>query len=109
MADELKLAAAVATVRDELLEAARSAAGQEIHFEVDDVAMEFSVEMRKDAKAKFGFTAWVVTAGAGGGVARSDVHKVTLSLRPHLADGKPVEVSKSGRGGTSSFGQRPSP
>ena len=109
MADELKLTAAVATVRDELLEAARSAADQEIRFEVGDVTMEFSVEMRKDAKAKFGFTAWVVTAGAGGGVARSDVHKVTLSFRPHLANGEPVEVSESGRGGTSGFGHRPNP
>jgi hypothetical protein len=108
MADELKLAAAVATVRDELLEAARSAADQEIRFEVGDVTMEFSVEMRKDAKAKFGFTAWVVTAEAGGGIGRSDVNKVTLCLRPHLTDGKPVEVSEPGRGGTGSFGHRPS-
>jgi NTP-dependent ternary system trypsin peptidase co-occuring protein len=107
VADELKLADAVATVRDELLEAASSAAGQEIRFEVRDVTMEFSVEMRKDAKAKLGFTAWVVTAGAGGGVARSDVHRVALSLRPHLAGDEPVEVSNSGRGGTSSFGHRP--
>lgn len=107
MADELNLAAAVETVRDELLEAARSGADQDIRFEVSDVAMEFSVEMRKDAKAKFGFTAWVVTAGAEGGMARSDVHKVTLSLRPHLKDGKPVEVSNPDRGGTSGFGHRP--
>lgn len=107
MADELELAAAVATVRDELLKAARSAVNQEIRFEVGDVSMEFSVEMRKDAKAKFGFTAWVVTASAGGGVARSDVHKVALSLHPHLANGKPVEVSESGRVGSSKFGHRP--
>jgi hypothetical protein len=107
MADELELAAAVATVRDELLRAAKSAADQEVRFEVGDVTMEFSVEMRKDAHAKFGFTAWVVTAGAEGGVARSDVHKVTLSLHPHLADGKPVEVSESGPTSSSRLGQRP--
>jgi len=107
MADELKLAAAVAAVRDELLQAASSGADQEIRFEVGDVTMEFSVEMRKDTKAKFGFTAWVITAGAGGGLARSDVHKVTLALRPHLEDGKPVDVSQSGRGGTTGFGHRP--
>ena len=107
MSDELELAAAVATVRDELIQAAASAGDQEIRFEVGDVTMEFSVEMRKDAQAKFGFTAWVVTAGAGGGVARSDIHKVTLSLHPHLPDGKPVEVSKSGQAGRSRFGHRP--
>lgn len=109
MADELELAAAVATVRDELLRAATSAEDQEIRFDVGDVTMEFSVEMRKDAKAKFGFTAWVVTAGAGGGVARSDVHKVTLSLHPHLANGKPVEVSEPSRMGSSKLGHRPNP
>jgi hypothetical protein len=109
MADELKLAAAVKAVRDELLEAASSGQDQEIRLEVSDVTMEFSVEMRKDANAKFGFTAWVVTAGAGGGMARSDVQKVTLSLRPHLADGTPVDVSGSGRGDASKFGHRPNP
>jgi hypothetical protein len=107
MSGELELAAAVATVRDELLKAATSAVGQDIRFEVGDVTMEFSVEMRRDAQAKFGFTAWVVTAGAGGGVARSDVHKVTLSLHPHLRDGQPVEVSEADRVGTSRFGHRP--
>ena len=109
MAGELELAAAVATVRDELLSAASSAADQDIRFEVGDVTMEFSVEMRKDVRGKFGFTAWVVTAGAEGGVARSDVHKVTLSLRPHASDGKPVEVSQSGRVGSSGLGHRPKP
>jgi Trypsin-co-occurring domain 2 len=107
MSDELELAAAVATVRDELLKAAKSAVDQDIRFEVGDVTMEFSVEMRKDVKAKFGFTAWVVTAEAGGGVARSDVHKVALSLRPHLRDGQSVEVSETDRVGTSRFGHRP--
>jgi hypothetical protein len=109
MADELELAAAVATVRDELLKAAKSAVDQEIRFEVGDVSMEFSVEMRKDARAKFGFTAWVVTAGVEGGGARSNIHKVALALHPHLPDGKPVEVSESGRVGSSNFGHRPNP
>lgn len=108
MAENLDLTAAVATVRDELLRAATSASDQDIRFEVGDVTMEFSVEMRKDANAKFGFTAWVITAGAQGGIARSDTHKVTISLHPHLPGGKPVEVSESSRVGTSKFGHRPS-
>jgi hypothetical protein len=107
MPDELELATAVASVRDELLKAASAAADQDIRFAVGDITMEFSVEMRKDAKAKFGFTAWVVTAGAEGGLGRSDVHKVTVTLRPHMKDGKPVEVSDPSQAGTSKFGRRP--
>jgi hypothetical protein len=63
--------------------------------------------LRKDVKAKFGFQAWVVTAGAEGGVGRSDVHKVTISLHPHLEGDKPVEVSETGRVASSRFGHRP--
>jgi len=107
MPDELGLAAAVASVRDELLKAASAAADQDIRFDVGDITMEFSVEMRKDAKAKFGFTAWVVTAGVEGGLGRSDVHKVTVALRPHLKNGEPVEVSHPGQAGAGKFGHRP--
>lgn len=107
MRDELELAAAVASVRDELLKAASAAADQDVRFEVGDITMEFSVEMRKDAKAKFGFTAWVVTADAEGSLARSEVHKVTVTLRPHLKGGKPIEVSDSLQADTSRFGHRP--
>ena len=106
MADELGLAAAVATVRDELLTAAKQAGDQDIRFEVGDVTMEFSVEMRKDVRAKFGFTAWVITAGADGSAGRSDVHKVTLSLHPHQADHSPVEVTDDKKVGTGLFGRR---
>jgi Trypsin-co-occurring domain 2 len=77
-----------------------------IRFEVGDITMEFSVEIRKDSRAKLGFTAWVITAGAEGGIARSDVHKVTLSLRPRQANGEPVEVSDDTRGGTELFDRR---
>jgi hypothetical protein len=107
VSDELELATAVAAVRDELLRAADAAQDEDLLFEVGEVSMEFSVEIRKDANAKIGFTAWVVTAGAGGGVSRSDVHKVGLSLRPHFSDGRRVEVSDEGRAGTSRFGHRP--
>lgn len=106
MSNELELAAAIATVRDELLKAAKAAVNEGIRFEVGDVTMEFSVEMRKDIRAKFGFTAWVITAGAEGGMARSDVHKVALSLRPHQVNGEPVEVSDDKKGGTELFGRR---
>ena len=105
MTDELGLAAAVATVRDELLKAAEQGQDQDIRFQVGDITMEFSVEIRKDAQAKLGFTAWVITAGAGGGIGRSDVHKVTLSLHPHRADNNPVDVSDDKKAGTGLFGR----
>ncbi|MEU2630399.1 trypco2 family protein [Kitasatospora sp. NPDC007106] len=89
---EIELANAVAAVRDELLGAAARGAGQNLQFKVGPVELEFAVELRVDAKAKAGFKAWVVTAGAEGGAARSRTHTVKLTLTPQNADGTDVMV-----------------
>ncbi|MEU0924531.1 trypco2 family protein [Streptomyces malaysiensis] len=57
---EIELADAVAAVRDELLEAAARGVGQDLAFKVGPVQLEFTVELRADAKAKAGFKAWVI-------------------------------------------------
>ncbi|WP_100864815.1 trypco2 family protein [Streptomyces sp. 3211.6] len=89
---EIELADAVAAVRDELLEAAARGAGENLQFKVGPVEMEFAVEVRVDAKAKAGFKAWVVTAGAEGTAARGRTHKVKLTLTPQNADGTDLMV-----------------
>ncbi|MFD0567169.1 trypco2 family protein [Kitasatospora saccharophila] len=89
---EIELADAVATVRDELLAAAARGTGQHLQFKVGPVELEFTVELRLEAKAKTGFKAWVVTAGAEGGVARGQTHKVKVTLTPQNADGTDVLV-----------------
>lgn len=93
MARELELAQAVTLVRDELLRAAAAGADRELRFEVGPIGMEFTVELREDARARGGFRAWVVSAEADAGLSRARTHKVTFTLTPRTADGGPVEIA----------------
>jgi hypothetical protein len=104
MSGDLELAAAVTTVRAELAKAATAAQDEDIQFEVGEVTMEFAVEIRADTSAKVGFTAWVITVGGEAGTGRTGSHRVAVSLHPHYADDKRVNVSENGRGGTALFG-----
>jgi len=90
---DIELADAVAAVRDELLTAAARGAGQDVVFAVGPIELEFAVELRKDAKAKAGFRAWVVSADAEAGVSHTAKHRVTVSLTPRRADGGDLLVT----------------
>jgi Trypsin-co-occurring domain 2 len=92
MAD-IELADAVAAVRDELLAAAASGVGQEVEFVVGPIELEFAVELRKDAKTKAGFKAWVVSGDVEAGASRTERHRVTVSLTPRRAGGADLLVS----------------
>ncbi|WP_406440739.1 hypothetical protein OHB00_34825 [Streptomyces sp. NBC_00631] len=94
MPEELELAAAVSLVRDELLSASATAAHENLRFEVGPIAMEFTVELRRDVRAKAGFKAWVVAADAEANAGRTRTHKVSLTLTPKRSDGGPVEISR---------------
>ena len=54
---DIELADAVAVARDELVEAAARSLGAQVEFVVGPTELEFAVELRQDAKAKFGFKA----------------------------------------------------
>jgi hypothetical protein len=84
---DIELTKAVAAIREELLEAARQGVGQDIAFTVGPIEMEFTVELRTDAKTKAGFKAWVLDAEVEAGVARGRTHRVMLTLTPKGPDG----------------------
>lgn len=84
---EIELADAVAAMRDELLEAAARGAAQNLAFKVGPVELEFTVELRVDAKAKAGFKAWVVTGDVEAGAARARTHRVKVALTPQQPGG----------------------
>jgi hypothetical protein len=83
----IELADAVAAIRGELLEAAERGAGEDIAFTVGPIEMEFTVELRADAKAKAGFKAWVLDSEVEAGVSRGRTHRVMLTLTPKGPDG----------------------
>lgn len=92
---DIELANAVAAVRDELLDAAAQGAGQDLGFVVGPIGLEFTVELRQDAKTKAGFKAWVVSADAEAGASWARTHRVTMTLTPRHADGSDLLVAGS--------------
>lgn len=106
--DSIELADAVQAVRDELLTAAaRSAAGQgsELEFEVGDIQMEFTVELRKELKGGTKVKAWLLEAGADAGRSSAQGHKVSFTLKARDArTGGPWKVRNDEAGDISGFG-----
>ncbi|MGW3959981.1 trypco2 family protein [Amycolatopsis sp. NPDC005003] len=90
---EIELADAVASVRDELLAAAARGADGEFEFVVGPIELEFAVELRREAKLKTGFKAWVISADAEGGLAKGRTHKVKLTITPRRPGGGDLLVA----------------
>lgn len=90
---EIELAAAVASVRDELMAAAARGAGSDVEFVVGPIELEFAVEMRRDVKVKAGLKVWLVSADAEAGAARGRTHKVKLTLTPKNPGGGDLLVA----------------
>ncbi|WP_446033605.1 trypco2 family protein [Streptomyces olivaceus] len=91
----IELAAAVQGVREQLiLAAAAGAAEQEIKFDVEEISLEFAVELRQDVNAKAGFKAWVMSGDLGVANGRGVTHRVSMKLRP--ADARNGEVVSIG-------------
>lgn len=97
--DELELVKAVQTIRDELLRAAASGSDSDVAFEVGPIQLEFSVELRRDVRARGGIRAFVVSAEADGGMSRARTHKVSLTLTPRATTtGDPLLIAAEGEG-----------
>ncbi|MFE9687937.1 trypco2 family protein [Streptomyces sp. NPDC006285] len=104
MAD-IELADAVEAVREQLLIAAGRAAGQDVAFEVGDIHMEFTVELRSERKTGAKVRAWVVDAGVDGTRATGHTHKVAFTLTPKdAATGGSWSVGNPTPGATTRFG-----
>jgi hypothetical protein len=97
--NEMELAEAVQTIRDELLRAAVQGASSDVAFEVGPIQLEFSVELRRDTRARGGIRAFVVSAEADAGASRARTHKVSLTLTPReTATGDPLLIAAEGEG-----------
>ncbi|MFE9412812.1 trypco2 family protein [Streptomyces sp. NPDC006704] len=81
----IELADAIESVRDQLTDAAARASGRALVFELGDIHMEFTLELRKEIKGGAKVRAWVVDAGADAGRTSARTHKVSFTLTPHAA------------------------
>lgn len=91
--DWLDLADALTALRGQLAEARMRAADSPIKLSVEEVTVEFGLELQRSAKGDGAFRFGVVSAGGGGERARRATHTVTLKLAAHTDTGGPVDVS----------------
>jgi hypothetical protein len=104
----IELSDAIEVIRQQLSDAAARGEGQPIQFEVGPVTLEFTVELKRDARAKGGFKAWVLSAESEGGVARSRGQKMSVTLTPRPAGaGGSVLVGNPRVGSLDPFGAGP--
>lgn len=84
---EIELADAVATLRDELVEAAARGVGAGTEFVVGPIELEFTIALTRDAKAKGGFKAWIVSGDVEAAVSRAHTQQVRITLTPRQSGG----------------------
>ncbi|KOU08485.1 hypothetical protein ADK88_06910 [Streptomyces sp. NRRL F-2295] len=106
--DGIELADAVASIRNQLIDAATRATDHPVSFAVGDIQMEFTLELRREAKAGGKVKAWVVEAGTDAALASGRTHKVAFTLTPRNAvTGEAWEIGTRDDGSTAGFGEAP--
>ena len=59
-----------------------SATDEQLRFDVGDVELEFTVDVRHDRQARGGVRVWVAELGAGGGTSRGSANRLKVTLHP---------------------------
>jgi len=103
MDHRVELAEAIEAIREELADAAERGAGQPVQFEVGPVNLEFTVELKRDARAKGGVKAWVLSGDLEAGLVHGRTHKVSVTLTPRLNGGGSVLVGNPESGDAGGF------
>lgn len=91
--DWLDLADALAALHKQLAEAQARAANSLIRLTVDEVTVEFGLELHRAAKGDGQLRFGVVSVGGGGERGRRATHNVTLKLSALTDAGGPVNVN----------------
>ncbi len=105
--DKIELTAAVQGLRDQLVNAVNASEDERIRFEVEGIDLDFTVELRRDANAKAGFKAWLMSGDAQIGASKGVTHRVSLQLRPKFArNGEAVDIGNESHADLSPFGRQ---
>jgi hypothetical protein len=90
--DWLDLADALTALHEQLAEAQAQAASGAIKLSVEEVTVEFGLELQRSAKGDGQLRFGVVSVGGGGEQVRRATHKVSLRLSARTDAGGPVDV-----------------
>ena len=88
--ERIGLTEAISALRSELSESILAAAREDLRFQVNDITMEFQVEIEKAASGSAGIKFWVVQLGGEASRTSTFTHSLSFSLKPVTADGEPV-------------------
>ncbi|MGP3926580.1 trypco2 family protein [Streptomyces sp. 8N616] len=89
----IELVHAITGLRQELLRAADEASGERVRFQVDEISLEFAVELRRDAGARAGFRAWIVSGDTETRSGNSHTQRVSVKLTPvDRIQGRSIEI-----------------
>ncbi|KOT97040.1 hypothetical protein ADL07_13560 [Streptomyces sp. NRRL F-4707] len=88
------LAEVIGRIRGELEEARAEAEGRDLGFAVENVSLTFTVQVHRAGSGRGGVRIGVVTAELGGSVDHQTTHQVQVDLKPELAGGERVKVSR---------------
>ena len=91
--DRGEITEAIDQLRAQLFVAQESGKGEGLRFQVNEVEMEFVVEVRKDGGARGGIRLGVVELGADGKLSQGNTHRLKLKLAVTGPDGKPTDIS----------------
>jgi hypothetical protein len=81
---------AIEALRAELSESIQASVDKSLRFEVEQINLEFQVEVEKSAEAAGGVSFWVVNIGGGGSLSSTKTHTVNMQMKPVGSDGTPV-------------------
>lgn len=81
---------AIEALRVELSESIQASVDKSLHFEVEQINLEFQVEIEKSGEASGEISFWVAKLGAKGTLSSTNTHTVNLQIKPVGSDGSPV-------------------
>lgn len=86
MPDPIPLASAIRVLRQQLQDAVREGAGEELRFALGAVELELHVEAAHEGGGDGGIKFWLVSVGAKASRSSGTSHTVRLSLTPVSVD-----------------------
>ena len=93
--NDISVGEAIDHLRAELTAARDRAATSGVRFELGDISLEFTVELRREQSGKGSVKAWVVSGEAGTVRAETATHKLAFTLRAVDQDGEGIRIGNN--------------
>ena len=93
-AEEVGLAEAIASLRQELSQALAEGKGQEVQFKLGPIELDLQLQVENKVGANAGIKWWLISLGGSGEHSSGRTHHLKLTLQPLGPDGAELQVSQ---------------